>query len=178
MGALLGKVRRGQAGNMVDFLMALFDARPLWTHSVRSDPLTMTDAFGTMYAASTYEWLAQNLTETHVYSGLVNRILWFSAPPTPKARIAIRPAIPEEAAVEFRSAVVQAILAVRGGNMSLTPEAFAVHEQSYEKPAGVPPDHLQKAADARADQLALRLAMLLAVADATPVIGVDHVRAA
>lgn len=181
VGALLQKADRGQAGAMEDFLLAAFDARPSWTLRTRSSrdskPLTLTDSVAVVLGASTYAWLAQNLTTTQIMAGLLNRWLLFAG--APSQLLPIRPAIPHERIEAFRSHLASVLKSVRGFPATLTPSANGVHADAYyalrRETTG---SEIGDTAIARSDQQALRLALLFAVADQTVVISGDHMTAA
>jgi hypothetical protein len=182
LGGLLAKDKRGQAGNMIDFLLALFDARPFWTHRTRSKAnlggsLTMTDSTGVVVAATTVEWLVANMTDTHVMAGLANRCIWLFGERT--APIPMRPEIGVPAIAWVQMAVQDVLAKMQGQMLTLEPSAHSFHVARYLEDFYRPVVHeTASAATARADQLALRVAMLLAIADASPVITLDHISAA
>jgi hypothetical protein len=84
LGALLAKNRRGQAGNMLDFILEAFDANESWSHRTRARmdaaPLVATNAVAVFLCASTVDFLVDNLTDVEVMSGLVG------ARPRPRPR--------------------------------------------------------------------------------------------
>src|SRR5262245_32079430 len=102
LGGLLGKVERGQAGNMLDFLLGCFDARPKWTHRTRNvdDEIQMTNATGVVLAASTATWLVDQLSDIHVMAGFANRFLWLSG--DRKQPLPYRPQIPHDGQVALQ----------------------------------------------------------------------------
>ncbi len=181
-GALLEKDARGQAGAMLDFLLNVFDAHATWTHRTRSGRdkkgvLTITNGIGVVLGASTWAWITATLSDTQVMSGLANRFLWFAGP---SARmIAIRPRIPPDQIAELQHRVREVLDAVRGKSAILTREAEDAHAAYYVAERSVMADsEIADAAVARSDILALRLAMLNAVADGTVTLGSDHIHAA
>lgn len=179
--ALLDKIARGQAGAMEDFMLAAFDARSKWSHRTRngreSKPLTITNGVAIFLGASTYAWLAEKLTDTQVMAGLVNRILWFAGPRS--RSLPIRPRIPQDMIAALQDDITKALLWVRGKECSLSEEATVRHAAFYAEEQEKPGEsEVADAAVARSDVLALRLAMLLAIADCTTIIGTEHVEAA
>jgi hypothetical protein len=181
LGALLGKVRRDQAGAMVDFILAAFDARRIWTHRTRarsdSPALTMTNAIAVFLCASTKEWLAKTLSDTLVMAGLPNRFLWLTG--ERKTPIACRPPIDLTAINQFREEVRECISSVATKNFVLDPDATAEHTRRYgDEYQRKTESEIAAASTARNDVLALRVAMVLAIADGTPSISVDHIKAA
>lgn len=176
--ALLEKTERGQAGAMLDFLLAAFDARACWSHRTRksrdSQPLKITNGIAIFLGASTYSWLAETLSETQVMAGFANRIFWFAGART--CLLPIRPQIPEEGIDALRREVKAALAAVAGKRAYLTPEALEAHRAQYvedqERSAG---SDVADAAVARSDVLAVRLAMLLTIAECGTEIGREHI---
>jgi len=181
LAGLLAKVSRNQAGNMLDFLLACFDARKIWSHRTRGKAsggsLTMTGATGVVLAASTEEWLIANLSDTHVLAGLANRVLWLSG--ERKAPIAIRPAVNVGSIAAFQLLVEITLKRMRGKTLDLDPAAVAAHEARYSREYNRTYDSdTSSAATARGDQIALRIAMLFAIADASTTITADMICAA
>ncbi|MFH1464781.1 MAG: DUF3987 domain-containing protein [Pseudomonadota bacterium] len=181
LGALLEKVGRDQAGNMLEFMLASYDARPDWVHRTRtsngSAPLKLTNAAAVFLCASTEAWLVRSLRETQVRAGLMNRFLWLTGSrgqPIPR-----RPPVREAALRSFQADLRGCVEAVNGSPCTFEPEADELWAERYcrEYHRGAETD-LAAAAVARADGLALRLAMLLAAADATTRIRASHVAAA
>ena len=182
LGGLLEKADRGQAGNMLDFLIRTFDAPRTWSHRTRnksktSPALEMTEAVGVFMAATTMEWLEKTMTETQVMAGLANRFLWLTGKPS--APLAIRPSVNQADIIAFQKKVEDALRRARGVNFSLSHEARLFHEAKYrERYRQSAPSEIVAAATAREDVLALRVAMLLAVADGSARVGVSHIAAA
>jgi len=181
LGALLEKVGRKQAGQMVDFMIAMFDARKEYTHRTRlgsSTPaLTVTRGTGVFLTASTETWLRTTLTEALIRQGLVNRFLWLTG--SRGEPLHRREEIPADTQEEFAECVRTCLRAAHDQDFRLTPAADALHKVRYERffHATASSD-IEDAAVARKDQHALRLAMLLAFAEETIVIDEHHVRAA
>jgi hypothetical protein len=179
LGALLGKVERGQAGNMMDFLLGCFDARPKWTHRTRNadDEIHMTRASGVVLAASTATWLVDQLSDMHVMAGFANRFLWLAG--DRKEPVAFRPRIAPLAQQAFQERVRDALNGVGTGSFELDAEAMRLHSGFYDLQYRVESDDaLQDAAIARMDILALRIALVLAAGDGTSQVRAHHVSAA
>lgn len=179
LGALLGKIERGQAGNMMDFLLGCFDARAKWTHRTRhaDSELHMTRATGVVLAASTSTWLIDQLSDNHVMAGFANRFLWLAGDRT-KA-IPCRPQIPEDAQLGLQLAVRDAAAQIGRGSFELDESALRLHSGFYELQYQVTSeDALEDAATARMDILALRVALLLAAGDGSAHVRERHVAAA
>ncbi len=181
LAGLLGKIERGQAGNMLEFLIRLFDCADEHVHITRHNgakkEIRITRATGVLLAASTEDWLLEHLTGVHVMNGFANRILWLSG--DRKGPLAFRPEIPAEDIENFCEDVRRCLSAVRDKRFQLFDDARALHEEHYELQYRARYDNvLEEAAVARADILALRIAMLLAVGDGSAVIGREHISAA
>jgi len=182
LGGLLEKADRGQAGNVLDFMIRTFDAPRSWSHRTRaksktSPALEMTGAVGVFLAATTMAWLEKTLSETQVMAGLANRFLWLTG--ARSAPLAIRPEVQEAKISLFQVKVRDALSLARGKRFALSPEAVQFHTAKYgEDYEQQGPSEIVAAATARADVLALRLAMLLALADSSVLVGVVHIAAA
>lgn len=177
-GALLEKAGRGQAGNLVELLLRLYDAPTKFEHRTRKAAFSVTDGVGVFLGASTVEWVHRTLTEAHVRRGLVSRFLWVlgDRKPMPLAR---RPAINKESHNAFVAHAADRLAAAAGKVFSLTAEADALHQRRYELEYHRDDESdLHSAASARADGLALRLSLLLAIADGAEAVGLAHVEAA
>ena len=176
LGGLLGKVERGQAGNMLDFLLSCFDARPKWTHRTRNvdDEIHMTNATGVVLAASTATWLVDQLSDLHVMAGFANRFLWLSG--DRKKPLAYRPAIPIDAQHWFQQRVHDALDGLKRGAFEFDDDALARHAGFYDMHfKSETDDPLQDAATARMDILALRVALVLAAGDGSLRVDTRHV---
>ena len=174
LAALLEKARRGQAGNMIEFLIRLYDAPMTWTHRTRTKPVTMTGSLGVVAAATTTAWLVETLGDSDVMAGLANRILWLTG--GRGQAVARRPAIPEEGSRRIREQAQEVLDAVRGQTARLTAGADALHAAIYQIEYDRDPEsEVAAAATARSDSIALKLALLLAAADQTAEIDVDHI---
>lgn len=181
LGGLLEKIGRDQAGNMVEFVIAAFDARSDWGHRTRSSgggsPLKLPNAIGVFLCATTEAWLVKTLRESQIRAGLMNRILWLSGPRG--APIPLRPAVPPDRICRFREDLLSTLQAVRNSTCAFSSDARALWNERYRKEYYRETESdLSDAASARADVLALRTAMLLAVADNSVIITAPHVEAA
>jgi hypothetical protein len=179
LGALLGKIERGQAGNMMDFLLGCFDARPKWSHRTRNadDEIQMTHATGVVLAASTSTWLVDQLSDMHVMAGFANRFLWLAG--DRKEPVPCRPRIPVDAQQAFQAKVRDALENLGLGPFELDRKAVAMHSGFYTlRYSEASEDPLQDAATARMDILALRVALVLAAGDGTLRVKPSHVEAA
>lgn len=177
-GALLEKAGRGQAGNLVELLLRLYDAPTKFEHRTRKASFSVTNGVGVFLGASTVEWVHRTLTEAHVRRGLVSRFIWVlgDRKPMPLAR---RPAIDKESHSAFLALAAERLSAAAGKTFALTAQADAVHQRRYEFEYHRDDESdLHSAASARADGLALRLSLLLAVADGAEKVEVVHVEAA
>jgi hypothetical protein len=176
LGALLEKVAREQAGSLVEFLLRLFDAPESWTHRTRTASFTITGGIGSLLAASTVDFLVPNLRDVHVMSGLPNRFFWVEG--ERGAPLPLRP--PVENLGQLTEKFRQAISAVSGREASINPDAQAFHADLYCRrySDGDGRSPLAEAATARGDVLALKIAMLLAAAQARTVITLDDIRTA
>ncbi len=179
--ALLAKIRKDQAGSMIDFMINVFDARNIWTHRTRSkgnqsSSLTITGGIGVFLVASTIQWIVENLTETQVLAGLANRFLWLGG--IRQKPLHRRPKIDQAVLDELRYEV-EKVLPVGGAvEYQLDDEADKLHAAKYE--ADFYKDtssEIVAAAGARGDVLALRVALLLAIADGEKVIKKEHIEA-
>jgi hypothetical protein len=177
-GALLEKAGRGQAGNLVELLLRLYDAPTKFEHRTRKASFSVTNGVGVFLGASTVEWVHRTLTEAHVRRGLVSRFIWVLGDRKPKP-LARRPAIDKEGHQAFLVLAAERLSAAAGKTFSLTAEADALHQQRYELEYHRSDEtDLQSAASARADGLALRLSLLLAIADGAKKVGLAHIEAA
>ena len=181
LGALLEKARRGQAGNMIEFLISCFDAKSVWSHRTRSGPdarpLTMTESFGVLLAATTEEWLGKAMTLSQVHAGFTNRLLWFAG--ENQYTFSIRPEIPQTKIEELQQSVAAVLRWACGKRLVLSDDARDLHHQWYlYHLARVHESSTAAAATTRSDTLALRIGMLLAVAEYKEVLAVEHIQAA
>lgn len=176
-GALLEKAARDQAGNLISFLLQLFDGSREVRHSTRSQRLVCTDCIGSIVAASTTDFLAKNLSESLIHQGLVNRFLFASGMPT--APVPMRPPIDHAAHQQLLSKLRGYMTSLMGRTIELAPDARAEYNHRYiqerQRPEKAP---LIEAATGRMDILALRVAMVLAFAEGTHVISRTNIVAA
>lgn len=176
-GAFLEKATRDQAGNFIGFHLQLFDAPEVMQLSTRSNKIVCTNAYGTILAASTPEYLAKGMSEALVYAGFVNRYLFISGQRT--SPIPRRPPIDAQAHEALLARIRANVATLAGSEMVLSPEAEAINAQKYiidfNKTEESP---LLEAATDRGPTLAMRLAMVLAFADGTAVISGAHMQAA
>jgi hypothetical protein len=172
-GGILAKMGRDQAGKMLDFMLQLFDAKPVWTHTTRSGGHRQaTDAVGVMLAATTESWLLDTLTVEQIYAGLANRFLWLTG--LPKAPMAFRTPISAAAHQALLAQAGRCLTAVASaGEFTFDPGARTLHEGRYgafywanQLPDGEAESE-SGASVTRSDILALKVAMLLATAQAT-----------
>lgn len=178
LGSVLEKIGREQAGNLMEFLMAMFDARSTWsskTRSKESPSFDITKGTLAVLAASTLDWLARATNELHIASGFINRLLFVAG--ANSQVLPVRPAVPSEAADPLRKRVSERILKLRG-DFRLEQAAFEVHAARYKgfhAPAGS--ESLQQATG-RQDVYSLRVAMVLAAAEGSLAITRAHMEAA
>jgi hypothetical protein len=177
-GALLEKAGRGQAGNLVDLLLRLYDAPAKFDHRTRKAAFSVTNGVGVFLGASTVEWVHRTLTEAHVRRGLVSRFLWVLGDRKAKP-LARRPAIDQELHQAFLMLAAGRLATAAGKTIKLTAKADARHQERYEAEYHREDEtELQSAASARADGLALRLSLLLAIADGAEQVSLAHIEAA
>lgn len=176
-GALLEKAGRGQAGNLVELLLRLYDAPTKFEHRTRKASFSVTNGVGVFLGASTVEWVHRTLTEAHVRRGLVSRFIWVLGDRKPKP-LARRPAINKDHHRAFLALAAERLSAAAGKTFALTAEADALHQRHYELEYHRDDEtDLHSAASARADGVALRLSLLFAVADGAEEVGEAHVEA-
>lgn len=161
-GAILDKIRREQAGSLLDFMIEAADARPRFESRLRSKQapsFVLTNTAIVVHAASTAEWLAQALQTRDVEIGLVNRFLFIGGEST--REIAIRPAL-ASSKIEAFAEPLRVMLAHSQGEFRLSDAALEAQRERYHSYKISPTDELHDRAIARSDVQALRLAMLLA----------------
>lgn len=181
LGGLLEKIRRGQAGNMLDFIINSFDARERQTHRTRaksdSPPVTMTGAVGVFLCATTLSWLAETMTQADVMAGLANRFLWFVG--DRGKPIACRPPIPRHRLEEYQARARLCLQRLDGNPVVLSSAARKLQRRLYGVEYNrVADSDMEGAATARSDAMALRLSILLAVGDGTTTVEAKHLQAA
>lgn len=177
LGELFGKVRRDQAGAMLDTLISLFDARPNMTLRTKGKALTVTNGIGVVLGATTIDGMVKAMSQATVSSGLLNRMLCLTGDRgTP---IPVRPAVDPAQHTAFLQELFGRLQAVQGKPMVLSPEANQLQTDLYlAEYSRTGKSDLVLAATRRADIQALKIAMLLAVADGTNTITFDHLDAA
>lgn len=176
-GAALEKSAREAAGNFNGFVLQLFDAPPSMSLNTRSKKLVCTNSVGSIIAASTYDYLAKSISEGLVHSGFMNRFLFVTGERT--SPISIRPPVDVAARDALLNRVQSTMDSLRGSTMTLSDSARSLHDALYNVEFYREDEsQLVAAATDRNGTLAVRLAMVLAFADGTPVIGAEHIQAA
>lgn len=174
---LLAKVKRDQAGGMGEFLLRAYDAPRLWTHRTKGRELTATNALAVVLAGATLSNLGRTLSTALVTGGLANRFLWLAG--ERKGPMAVPPSPDPAAVVALQHNLAACLAAVRGRVFELHPEAVALHTElyatAYERAERVTPE---ATFTRREDVNALKIAMILAAAEGTPVISFEHLDAA
>ena len=181
-GGLLEKIARDQAGAMESFLLESFDAKDSWVHATRhregTDPLVVTRGAAVVCGCSTVEWLGDALTQAQIKIGLVNRFLWIVGAPQPHI-IAFRGLPdPTKKSIFEQQALSAFKTALTRQAYVMDAQALALHESCYRFFRVQKRSSIMHAAVARSDVIALRLALILCVANNDTMIREDHVRAA
>ncbi|HYD54040.1 MAG TPA: DUF3987 domain-containing protein, partial [Gemmatimonadaceae bacterium] len=176
-GALVEKSARDHAGNLHGFLLQLFDSPSQMQLTTRSKVTVCTNAHGSILAASTPDFLAKGLTESMVHSGFVNRFFFLAGKRT--SPIPHRPPIDANARQALLDRVRGHMQALRGTEMTMSPEARAVNESKYIADFHrTEESSLVEAATDRGSTLAIRIAMVFAFAEGSPIITGHHMNAA
>lgn len=178
LGAVMEKVRRDQAGNLQEFLMAMFDAGRRWSSRTRSKDAPSFDITGgtlVVVAASTADWLSANLREVDIASGFVNRFLWIGGAST--RSLPFRPDVPRDRRDALQRKTTTLLEKLRG-DFVVDGEAREAHHSHYDAFRNGPIEDIMAHATARQDAISLRVAMLLAAAEGSMAIRARHIEAA
>jgi hypothetical protein len=180
---LLDKAGREVGAGLRPGLTRLWDGVDAEHLPTRKDPIQVTNPWVSLLSTVTPHILSTRVGSDDIHSGFANRILWVFG--SGKGRLP-RPPRPDE--FEQRRLITETMAAIssacRGSTASkeftLAPDANVRFddwdEALYEQRKGLNPDdkHLSQ----RLQPLALRIALIFAATDGTPVIAEDHLDAA
>jgi hypothetical protein len=171
---------RTENSTLGTFLLQAADGRPSLKLTTRRKPLVATYANIGFLAASTPEWLEQDMREEDIRGGLVNRFLWFYG--TDKADQSVPTGASIGSLTEIREQLSWIVPgpARTAKEVKLSPEAYEYFDAWYKVWRGKPSiSSLASAATARAPSHAIRLGMLYSLLDSPDcLISLEHIQAA
>jgi len=174
---LLGKIKRGQAGSMEDFLLNSYDAMSEWVHVTKGKAVVATGATAGLLVATTFDGFKRVMSDEMVSAGLANRILWIAG--DRKDLISFRPPVDQVKLGLFRVHMERCLRACWNQRFTATAAAQQVHDALYRREGNVPSQG--RAADEASNRMtthALRIALLFAAAEGKTVIDLPHIEAA
>ena len=166
----------GRQGSILSEVMRLAWDRDVLRNIVKGNPATATGAHVSVVAHVTTAELRREMTDTTVFSGWANRFLW----------LAVRRSKELPEPDPFDGRMVDALAdeldacirwAAERDRIDRDPEARALWRAMYHDLSADHPG-LAGAAVARGEPQVLRLSLVYALLDRSPVVRVDHLRAA
>lgn len=143
----------------------------------RKDPLTATGSHISVLAHITVDELRARLTGTDQANGFANRFLFVCVDRS--KRLPHGEGVPPEVVDDLGRKVRTALTKARNiDRMQRTPEAADLWERLYDEMAEDDPGGLVGAITARPEAQTLRLSVAYAICDASPVVEVQHLKAA
>ena len=166
----------GRQGSILSEVMRLAWDRDVLRNIVKGNPATATGAHVSVVAHVTTAELRREMTDTAVFSGWANRFLWLAVR---RSKELPEPDPFDGRTVDALADELDACIrwAAERDRIDRDPEARALWRAMYHDLSADHPG-LAGAAVARGEPQVLRLSMVYALLDRSPVVQVDHLRAA
>lgn len=154
-----------------------WDSPRILRNASKTSPETATSAHISLLGHITDRELKDCVTDTDFENGVLNRNLWVAVR---RSQLIAHPRRMDPKAVNdiVRRLAEAKAFAIRVGELDWDDEAYDLWTEMYENDLGLAKPGMVGSLTARAAPISIRLALIYALLDKSPVIGADHLRAA
>ena len=164
-----------EGSTLLSFLTETFDTPDRYEIPFRKNPVLVEEPTPSLVAGTTIEWFWKGMREIDVHGGFGNRIFFITGTPKPPIPLPAKPT--PEIVAELRT-ILHGLQQYPVTELFLTPEANALWVEFYHAWKGTSWPELTTAAIKRIPAYIIKLSMVYACLEKTPLITKDQLQAA